>query len=88
MSVARNVLRGFYVGGSCGAGVASFVSMFGIIAVIGSVPALCPESLSAERCREVGRDGANLAAYGLVVAGAFSVVAVGGRLGLDSDPWA
>lgn len=88
MSVARSILRGFYVGGSCGAGIASFVSLFGIIAAIGSGPAFCPASLSAERCREVGRDGANFAAYGLVVAGAFSVVAVGGRLGLDSDPWA
>ena len=88
MSTTRLLARGFYMVGACGAGLASFISTFGIIAAIGATPSLCPESLSARRCREVVRDGANFAAYGLVVAGAFSVLAVGGRLALDSDPWA
>ena len=88
MSLTRHLARSFYVVGACGAGLASFVSTFGIIAAIGATPGLCPESLSDRRCREVVSDGANFAAYGLVVAGAFSVLAVGGRLALDSDPWA
>jgi hypothetical protein len=86
MSTVRFLSRCFFYGGASGAGLASFVSLFGIIGVIVTTPALCPESLGADRCRNVARNGAGLASYGLVAAGAFSVLAVGGRLAIDADP--
>ena len=86
MAVTRFLSRCFFYGGASGVGLASFVSLFGIIGVIIATPSFCPDSLGADRCRNVARNGAGLAAYGLVAAGAFSVLAVGGRLAIDSDP--
>ena len=83
MSPVRFLARCLFYGGTSAAGVASFVSLFGIIGVIIATPPFCPNSLGAERCRNVANNGAGLAAYSFVAAGAFSVLAVGGRL---ADP--
>lgn len=86
MSPVQFFARCFLYGGASGAMLSSFVSLVGTVVVIVSTPAFCPESFGPDRCRVSGRNGAGLAAYALVVAGAFSLISVGGHLAERSIP--
>ena len=75
ITIAR-ALTGAGLGAS---GVAAFVSLFGILGVIATTGALCPESIGPARCSAAASKAANLAALSFVACGVASGVAVAGR---------
>ena len=60
-------------------GVSAFVSLFGILGVIVTTSALCPESIGPARCSAAGSKAANLATLSFLACGLASGVAVAGR---------
>ena len=79
LTIAR-ALTGAGLGAS---GVAAFVSLFGILGVIVTTSAACPESVGPARCSAAASKAANLAAMSFVACGLASGVAVAGKL---TDP--
>jgi len=77
------VSRALSASGVMGATVATLASLAGIIGVIATTPTLCPESVSAARCSAAGFKAANLAAFGLIAAGAAGGLLMAGQL---TDP--
>jgi len=73
-SIART-LTGAGIGAT---GVASFVSLLGIVGVIAATGTLCPESIGTVRCNAASRQAAGLATSALLAAGLSSAVAVVG----------
>ena len=57
--------------------------LIGLLGVISTTPTLCPESVSAARCRAAGSKAALISAYGLIAAGAAGALVAAGRL---TDP--
>jgi|TARA_R100000081_G_C4756453_1_gene137378 hypothetical protein len=79
-SIARTL-----TGAGMGAvGVASFVSLLGIVGVIATAGTACPESVGTVRCNAAGRQAAGLAASAFLAAGLSSAVAMAG-VALDPD---
>ena len=76
LSIART-LNAF---GVMGATFATAGSLAGIIGVISTTPALCPDSVSPARCAVAGRNAALIAAYGLTAAGAAGLLLAAGRV--------
>jgi hypothetical protein len=78
--MSRLLIARALTGAGLGAsGVAAFVSLFGIIGVIVTASAACPESIGPARCSAAGSKAANLAALSFVACGLASGVAVVGR---------
>ena len=78
--MSRLLIARALTGAGLGAtGVAAFVSLFGIIGVIATTSAACPESIGSARCSAAGSKAANLAALSFVACGVASGVAVAGR---------
>lgn len=75
-----SIARGLCDAGTAGTLVASFVSLIGIVGVIVSTPALCPNSVSPARCRAASDNAADLASLSFLAAGAASALLVAGRL--------
>ena len=76
LSIART-LNGF---GVMSATVGTAVSLLGLLGVIVTTSASCPESIGPARCNSAGFKAANLAAYGLIGAGAAGGLLMAGRL--------
>jgi hypothetical protein len=78
--MSRLLIARALTGAGLGAtGVAAFVSLLGIVGVIATTSALCPESIGPARCGAAGSKAANLAALSFVAAGVASAVAVAGQ---------
>ena len=79
--MSRLLIARALTGAGLGAsGVAAFVSLFGILGVIATTGALCPESIGPARCNAAASKAANLAALSFVACGVASGVAVAGRV--------
>jgi len=76
-SFVSQILSGF---GIMGTTVATVCSLAGVIGVISTTSAFCPEAVGPARCREAGSKAALIGAYGLTAAGLASCVFVAGRL--------
>lgn len=63
--------------------VSTGLGLAGIVGVIVTTPTFCPESVGSARCRAAGDNGAILAVYGLIAAGAGGALFAAGRL---ADP--
>jgi len=77
------IARALSASGVMGATLAALASLAGIVGVIVTTPTLCPESVSAARCRAAGSRAALIAAYGLIGAGAAGGLLMAGQL---TDP--
>lgn len=79
--MSRLVIARALTGAGLGAsGVAAFVSLFGILGVIVTTSAACPESVGPARCSAAASKAANLATLSFVACGVASGVAVAGKL--------
>ena len=67
-----------------GSTVATICGLAGVVGVISTTPAFCPESVGPARCRAAGSKAAMVGAYGLTAAGLASCLFVAGRV-LDPE---
>ena len=82
----RSTIARVLTGAGIGAvGVASFVSLLGIVGVIATAGTFCPESVGTVRCSAASRQAAGLATSAFLAAGFASTVAMAGvALGPDA----
>ena len=74
------IARALSASGIVGATVSTVCGLAGVVGVIVTTPALCPESVSPARCSAAGSKAALIGAYGLTSAGLASCLFVAGRL--------
>ena len=72
--------RALNASGVMGATLATAASLVGIIGVVVNAPAFCPHSVGPARCNAAAFKAANLAAFGLVGAGAAGGLLMAGKL--------
>jgi len=78
-----SIARALNASGVMGATLGVAVSYAGILGVVLTTPTLCPESIGPARCSAAGYKAANLAALGLISAGAAGGLLMAGKL---TDP--
>ena len=77
------IARVLNASGVMGATLSTAVSLAGIVGVVATTPAACPERIGQARCNAAAFKAANLAAFGLVGAGAAGGLLMAGKL---TDP--
>ena len=66
-------------GGIMAATIGTVVSLAGVVGVIVTTPAVCPESIGAASCRAAATKAAGLASQGLITAGVAGLMIAGAR---------
>ena len=64
--------------------IGTVTGLAGIVGVIVSSPAYCPESIGAASCRNAATKGAGLATQGIITAGVAGLMIAGSRV-IDSE---
>ena len=77
------VARVLNASGVMGATIGTAVSLAGIVGVVATTPAACPERIGQARCNAAAFKAANLAAFGLVGAGCAGGLLMAGKI---ADP--
>ena len=77
------IARFLNASGVMGATFATAVSLAGIVGVVATTPTACPDRIGPARCNAAAFKAANLAAFGLVGAGAAGGLLMAGKL---ADP--
>ena len=77
------IARALSASGVMGATVGVAVSLAGIIGVIATTSATCPDRVGLARCSAAGHKAAGLAAYGFIGAGLAGSLLIAGKL---TDP--
>ena len=77
------VARVLHASGVMGATIGTVVSLAGIVGVVATTATACPDSIGPARCNAAAFKAANLAAFGLVGAGAAGGLLMAGKL---ADP--
>lgn len=77
------IARVLNASGVMGATIGTAVSLAGIVGVIATTATACPDSIGPVRCNAAAFKAANLAAFGLVAAGAAGGLLMAGKV---ADP--
>lgn len=75
-----SIARALIASGVMGAAFATAAGLAGIVGVIVTTPAFCPDSVGPARCDAAGSNAALIAVYGLTAAGAAGLLLAAGQV--------